>query len=223
MLNLVLEKLMIKCENIRIENDKKLILDNVNLHIKKGEKILLKGESGSGKTSLIRAIIYFTEFLGEIIYEGKRIGIENINKYRNNIGYIGQKIPNFNQSVGEFLSIHKDFKFNKNLKLNDKKKFELLERLNFNESILNSKFNVLSGGERQRIAVIGVLLLNKPFYIFDEITSALDKKNINSLISLIMEDEERTVISVSHNIEWEKYSTRIIKMENGAIIEDRNI
>lgn len=109
-------------------------------------------------------------------------------------------------------------------KLPEKQQADTLKKIiNFNESILNSKFNVLSGGERQRIAVIGVLLLNKPFYIFDEITSALDKKNINSLISLIMEDEERTVISVSHNIEWEKYSTRIIKMENGAIIEDRNI
>ena len=214
---------MIECKNIRIESKNKVILNSIDLDIKKGEKILIKGESGSGKTSLIRSLVFFAKFNGMIMYDGKEVGVGNIEQYRHRIGYIGQKIPDFNQTVEEFIKIQEGFNLNqKNISSIDIIK-EYLNKLNFGSSILKSNFNILSGGEKQRIAVICTLLLNKPIYIFDEVTSALDQKNINALISLIMEDQNRTVISVSHNIEWEKYCIRIIKMENGGIIEDRLI
>ncbi len=212
---------MIECNNISIKKDNKLILDNINLKIKKGEKILIKGESGSGKTSLIRSMLFFEKFSGSLSYEGEDINIENITEYRNRIGYIGQRIPNFSYSVGEFLRIPGNFRLNR-LNIFDIEEIKkLLEKLNFETSILKSKFNILSGGEKQRIAVIGILLLNRPIYIYDEVTSALDPKNIDSLISLIMQDKNKTVLSISHNIEWEKKSSRIINMNNGGIIEDR--
>ncbi len=211
---------MIECENIKIEIDKKLILNDVSFKIKSGEKLLITGESGSGKTSLIRTLLFFENFNGTIKYDGEKIGIENIEKYRSHIGYIGQKIPAFNQNVESFLKIQNNFKANENKKFEADRMLDLLGKLNFEKSILKTKFNNLSGGEKQRIAVIGVLLLNKPIYIFDEITSALDKKNIDSLISVIMQ-ETNTIISVSHNKEWERYCSRIIKMERGEIIDDR--
>lgn len=221
MINLYLANIMIECNNISIKKENKLILDNINLKIKKGEKILIRGESGSGKTSLIRSMLFFEKFSGSLIFENNEINIENITEYRNNIGYIGQRIPNFHYSVGEFLKIHENFKFNRSNIFNVRYVEKLLEKLNFETSILKSKFNILSGGEKQRIAVIGILLLDRPIYIYDEVTSALDPKNIDSLISLIMEDKKKTVLAISHNIEWGKKISRIINMNNGGIIEDR--
>jgi ABC-type transport system involved in cytochrome bd biosynthesis fused ATPase/permease subunit len=65
-----------------------------------------------------------------------------------------------------------------------------------------------------------MLMLNRPIYLLDEVTSALDKKNIRAAVSLITGDETRTILSVSHNQEWEESCTRVIEIDRGKIVKD---
>lgn len=211
---------MIKLENLTVKKKNKLILNNINVQIKTGEKILLQGESGSGKSTLIKSILFFEEFSGKIIYDGVPVNESNLFEFRKKIAYIGQVIPNFDSTVRDFLVFPFTYKSNQRIKLNQAKMKKLLTSLNFNITVLEEKFSNLSGGEKQRCVILQVLLLDKDIYLFDEITSGLDQKNIIRAISLITRSENKTIISISHNREWEKYCQRTWILKEGKMIKN---
>jgi len=213
---------MIRLEQLKVEKQSTLILKNINLTVNKGDKILLKGESGSGKSTLIKAMLLFEQFKGELFYNNDAITKDNLWQYRRQSIYISQTLPDLDDKVRDFLRIPYTFKFNKSLTFNKDKMHELLEKLNFSPDVVEKNFSELSGGEKQRMVILQMLLLDKPIYFLDEVTSALDKKNIQAAVSLITEKKEKTIISISHNQEWEDYCTRIIGMEKGSIIKDYN-
>lgn len=211
---------MIQLEHLNVTKQDTVILEDINLTIHKGDKILLKGESGSGKSTLIKSLLYFEHFNGRILFNNNPITRENLCLYRHQSGYIGQSIPNFTETVRDFLSIPYGFKLNKNQAINPQQLRELLKTLNFDETTLEKNYSELSGGEKQRLVILQMLLLDKPIYFLDEVTSALDKKNIIAAVSAITNDKNRTVLSIAHNPEWEEHSTRIIEMDKGKIVKD---
>lgn len=195
-------------------------MKDINLTVHKGDKILLKGESGSGKSTLIKSILYFEHFTGRILFKGSPITRENLSQYRRQTGYIGQTIPNFTENVRDFLAIPYGFKANKDRTMDPQRLARLLETLNFDRNIPDKNYSELSGGEKQRLVILQMLLLDKPVYFLDEVTSALDKKNITAAVSAFTNDNHRTVLSIAHNPEWEDHCTRIIEMDKGRIIND---
>jgi putative ABC transport system ATP-binding protein len=211
---------MIELEHLKVIKRDTVILKDINLTIQKGDKILLKGESGSGKSTLIKSLLYFEHFQGRIIFNGEPITRKNLCHYRRQSGYISQTVPKFNENVRDFLEIPYTFKSNKTLTFNSQKMLELLTKLNFTESILDKNFTELSGGEKQRLLILQMLMLNRPIYLLDEVTSALDKKNIRAAVSLITDDESRTILSISHNEEWEQYCSRVMEIDHGKIVSD---
>jgi len=217
---ILIKNRMIKLANLTVKKKNKYILNNINLQIQPGEKILLQGESGSGKSTLIKSILFFEEFTGKIYYKGNQVNENNLAEFRKKIVYIGQILPNFSSTVREFLQLPFEYKANQKKRLNRTKMKKLLIALNFNVSILEEKFSNLSGGEKQRCVLLQVLLLDKDIYFFDEITSALDQKNIIKAISLITKSAQKTIISISHNQEWEKYCNRKLELKKGKTIND---
>ena len=211
---------MIKLEHVKVIKQDTVILNDISLTIQKGDKILLKGESGSGKSTLIKSLLYFEHFQGRIIFNGEPITRKNLCHYRHQSGYISQTVPKFNENVRDFLKIPYTFKSNQALTFNSQKMLELLKKLNFTESILDKNFSELSGGEKQRLLILQMLMLNRPIYLLDEVTSALDKKNIQAAVSLIIGDENRTILSISHNEEWEEHCSRVIEIDHGKILSD---
>lgn len=211
---------MIQVEHLNVTKQDTVILEDINLTIRKGDKILLKGESGSGKSTLIKSLLYFEHFNGRILFNDTPITRENLCQYRHQSGYIGQTIPNFTESVQDFLTIPYGFKANKNRAINTQRLRDLLETLNFDENTLEKNYSELSGGEKQRLVILQMLLLDRPIYFLDEVTSALDKKNITAAVAAITNDKERTVLSIAHNPEWEEHCTRIIEMDKGKIVQD---
>jgi len=211
---------MIQVEHLNVTKQETTILEDINLTIRKGDKILLKGESGSGKSTLIKSLLYFEQFNGRILFNDTPITRENLCRYRRQSGYIGQTIPNFTETVRDFLAIPYGFKANKNRAIDTQRLRDLLETLNFDESILDKNYSELSGGEKQRLVILQMLMLDRPIYFLDEVTSALDKKNITAAVSAITNDKERTVLSIAHNPEWEEHCTRIIEMAKGKIVKD---
>ena len=208
---------MIQLEHLHVSKQDTVILEDINLTLHKGEKVLLKGESGSGKSTLIKSLLFFEHFRGRLLFNGLEINPENLCNYRRQSAYIGQTAPNFNENVRDFLSMPYTFKANKTLSLDSQKMEDLLERLNFDRSILDKNFSDLSGGEKQRMLILQMLLLDKPIYFLDEVTSALDKKNIQTVVSLFTGDKNKTILSISHNEEWEEYCTRVIELAKGKI------
>lgn len=211
---------MIRLEHVKVVKRDAVILKDINLTIQKGDKILLKGESGSGKSTLIKSLLYFEHFQGEILFNGEPITRKNLCHYRRQSGYISQTIPKFNENVRDFLKIPYTFKSNKTFTLDSQKMLEMLEKLNFTESILVKNFSELSGGEQQRLLILQMMMLERPIYLLDEVTSALDKKNIRAAVSLITGHEARTILSISHNQEWEDHCTRVIELDHGEILSD---
>ena len=211
---------MIQSEHLTVVKQDTVILKDIDLSLQQGEKILLKGESGSGKSTLIKALLFFEQFRGRILFNGEPINRQNLGHYRRQCGYIGQTVPNFHDQVRDFLYIPAAFKSNKGLSFDSQKLMALLDQLNFTPAVLDKSFSELSGGEKQRMMILQMLMMQKPVYLLDEVTSALDKKNILAAVSLLTAAPNRTLLSISHNEEWEAYCTRIIRLDQGELVKD---
>jgi putative ABC transport system ATP-binding protein len=211
---------IIELNGVNVSKNGKSILKNINLKIIPGEKILIKGDSGSGKSTLIKTMMLFERFSGFIYYQGQLLDRSNFLSYRRNLGYVGQVLPNFDEQVNQCIMIPFSFKANSEVKFSNERMLTLLEDLNFNQSLLKEFYSTLSGGEKQRVLILQTLLLDRSIYFFDEITSSLDQKNIEKAVNLITANPERTVISISHNSEWEKYCSRVLIMDQGELIRE---
>lgn len=220
---------MLYLKNITVKKNNQNILSSINLTIKKGDKILIVGESGGGKSTLLRSILFFeTDISGNIFWKNEKIDEKidekNIDKYRKRFAYVDQKPPFFEGTVKEYFHLPFTLKYNnqhKNLKavenLNLQKKY--LNQLSINTSILEKTYEKLSGGEKQRVNLIQFLLLDKEVYLLDEVTSSLDTENIERVINMINGKKDRTIICVSHNMQWERWANRKFIMNNGRLLE----
>ena len=178
------------------------ILKNINLTIRKNDKIGIMGETGSGKSTLINILAGLIKPSSGVIKIDDQILDDNKNEWLNKIGYVGQST---NLIEG---TIYNNIAFGINDKNVDKKVEQVAELSglkNFinrseglNYEILENGKN-LSGGEKQRIAIARVLYKDPEVIIFDESTSALDLTTEKKIISSIQEiSKNRTVIFVSH-------------------------
>jgi putative ABC transport system ATP-binding protein len=195
---------MLELNKLTVKKDAKMILNEVDFCCKEGEKILIYGPSGSGKSTFLRALLLFEPInSGSIQFNGREIGEQNINDYRKNFVFIGQKAPNFQGKAEDFICLPFTFKNNKFSKPEYVAVEKLLQDFNFSDDVLEKKYENLSGGEQQRLCIIQALLLNKKIFLLDEITSNLDAQNSYIVIHKILQDPNRTVISVSHDAHWQ--------------------
>ena len=210
---------MIDVGHLSVTKGGKTIVSDVSLSVREGEKLLLRGPSGCGKSTLLRALLFFEPFRGSIRFRNETVDRTNLAAFRSRISFLGQTLPQFQVSADELLQMPFRYRANRDHRPDEAEKQRLLEALNFNGGILETSFADLSGGERQRLLILQVLLLNKPVAVFDEITSALDRKNIAGAVREITADPRRTVIAVSHQAEWEAAADRVIEMEEGRVLE----
>jgi len=197
---------MIKLEKINLMLKKQSIFTNLDLHIKKNEKIILKMPSGAGKSTLLKIIMgYIPVNSGKIIIDGEVLEENNIDIIRQKIAYIGQNISFTEESVEKYIKLIFSFEKNKNIKLSDSNLYELLLKFDLDKSILKKSPSLLSGGEKQRIALILVLLLDKDILLLDEITSGLDH-DLKIKVIEIIKNLNKTVIISSHDNQWLDYN-----------------
>lgn len=189
----------IEFKNISLVFDNKEILKNFNLNIKRGEKILISSPSGSGKTSLLRLLMGFNlASSGEIFVEGIKLQEDTVDKIREKIGYLSQKMSFRNLKISQLIEEILSYKRNSKIEFNMEKIQEFLTFLKLENKVLNQEINDLSGGEKQRIGFLISLLLDRDIWIFDEITSSLDKELKEKIVEYI-NSTEKTVIMISHD------------------------
>ena len=214
-------KEILKIENLNLEIGTVKILKDISFTVQKKEIIALLGPSGSGKSSLLKSINMFkTPSCGQIKYHNNDIQEISPMALRKKIGYVLQNPTLFGNDVMENLKypceLHQ-IVFDINL-------VEFyLKKVNLKPDILEKKPNELSGGEQQRISLVRTLLLEPEIILLDEVTSALDEDNtllIEELIKYENENNELTVIFISHNNEQAKrLAQKVIYMEEGVIKE----
>jgi putative ABC transport system ATP-binding protein len=210
---------MIIFQNVSLQSDNTQILHNISFEIKSEEKIVFRGKSGSGKSSILKVIIgALVPTSGKILYRNNPVTAANIAKIRSEMAYIPQEPLLGATTVRDSLLLPFSFKAHRKHYPTDSRLIQQLESLHLPAAILNQQSSQVSGGEKQRLAIARALLLGKKIFLADEITSALDTESKQAVIKCLMAPEH-TVISVSHDPDWISLCNRIITVDGGIIKE----
>ena len=202
---------------------RELILKNINMEIKQGEKIALAGESGSGKTTLAKLILKFYDF------EKGDININNFNLkdidntfLRNKISYISQDMFLFNKTIKENLMLSDEIEIDDVIELSKKvNAYEFINELpqRFDYMIEENGTN-LSTGQKQRLSILRALLKKPDILIMDEATSNLDSITESAIQKTLNNPEfNMTTIIIAHRLSTIRLCDRIYVLDKGEIIE----
>ncbi|GGG11013.1 bacteriocin ABC transporter ATP-binding protein [Lysinibacillus alkalisoli] len=200
---------MIQVEQLYKKFGDKILFDHFNLTIDDGEFIVLSGESGRGKTTLLNIIGAIEPFdAGRIMVDGI-----DISKKKNQLIYLQQKVGFLFQNFA--LIDHKTVR--QNLQLIKKKSRsettieEALQQVGLANKV-NQKVYSLSGGEQQRVALARLMMKQCDIIFADEPTGSLDRKNAEQVMQIMqkLNEQGKTIVLVTHD-EWIKqYASRVV-------------
>ncbi|MCW0233039.1 MAG: amino acid ABC transporter ATP-binding protein [Ferrovibrio sp.] len=202
------------------------VLRNINLTVKKGERIVVCGPSGSGKSTMIRCINRLEEHQkGHIIVDGTELtnDLKNIDAIRREVGMVFQHFNLFpHLTVLENLTLGPIWVLKKPKAEAEATAMKYLNRVRIPEQA--SKYpGQLSGGQQQRVAIARSLCMNPKIMLFDEPTSALDPEMVKEVLDVMVglaEEGGMTMICVTHEMGFaRKVADRVIFMDRGEIIE----
>lgn len=207
---------MLELTNINKSFDKRLILSNISLSIKKNEFVCIIGESGTGKTTLLNIIGLLDKpdngeikLLGKINFSKKDI----LELRRRFFGYIFQDFLLIQDAtVNENINISKKY----NRKISDEDISNVLKKVRLDKSYLNKKVCYLSGGEQQRVAIARMMLKQYELVLADEPTGNLDSKNKKEVIEILKDIKKsgKTIICVTHDKEVYESADRVINLND---------
>ena len=212
----------IKSLNFRY-GTRELILKNINMEIKQGEKIALVGESGSGKTTLAKLILKFYDFeKGDININDFNLKDIDNTFLRNKISYISQDMFLFNKTIKENLMLSDEIEIDDVIELSKKvNAYEFINELpqRFDYMIEENGTN-LSTGQKQRLSILRALLKKPDILIMDEATSNLDSITESAIQKTLNNPEfNMTTIIIAHRLSTIRLCDRIYVLDKGEIIE----
>lgn len=192
---------LLKVKNLNIELDGNKIIENLSFQVNQGEIFTILGPNGAGKSVLVRTLLGFIPYRGDIIWGQK-----------SKIGYLPQGLNQF--KVKDLPLTVEDFFALKNLKLKKDEILHFLDLVGLDEEILYKTASYLSGGQFQRMLVAWVLISHPHVLFFDEPTTGIDiggGETIYSLLHTISQKENLTIFLITHdlNIVY-KYSNNVL-------------
>jgi ATP-binding cassette, subfamily B, bacterial MsbA len=216
----------IELKNVGFSYPGKIILDNINLTIKKGQTIALVGSSGAGKSTLADLIPRFHDAThGEVLIDGINIKQYAIKDLRNLMGIVTQEPILFNDTIKANISLGSSSSSASMEQVEAAAKIAnahhfIAEKDQGYNSLVGERGSKLSGGERQRLTIARAVFKNPPILILDEATSSLDtesEKWVQDAINNLMKD--RTSIIIAHRLSTIKHADEIIVLQDGKIAE----
>ena len=230
---------MLKLQNISKKftsgsADEKVVFENLNLNIKKGEFVIIVGGNGAGKSTLMNLISgSILPDSGKILIDGKNVTNLPEHKRAKFIGRVFQdplkgSCPNLTVEENLSLAILRNKKRTLHFGINKGGRENLkneLEKLNLGlEKRLDAKMGSLSGGQRQAITLLMSTLVKPKILLLDEHTAALDPKSSEKILNLtekITSDGFITTLMITHNLTHAmKLGNRLIVLKNGKIKHD---
>ena len=201
-------------------------LKNINLEVRKGERIVVCGPSGSGKSTMIRCINRLEEHNdGQIIINGVELTdqVKDINAVRREVGMVFQSFNLFpHMTIVKNLMLAQQLVRKVSKAEARETAMHYLERVKIPEQA--EKYPIaLSGGQQQRVAIARALCMKPEIMLFDEPTSALDPEMINEVLEVMVDlaKEGMTMICVTHEMGFARsVADRIIFMDEGEIVEE---
>ncbi|MBU3175371.1 peptidase domain-containing ABC transporter [Clostridium estertheticum] len=201
-----------------------LILKNINLKVKSGEKIALVGESGSGKTTLAKLLMNFYQCeKGELLINGYNIKDINVESLRDKTAYISQETFLFNGTIIENLSLGNPYLTYEEI-IEACKKAQIHDFINsiplrYNTLVEENGSN-FSGGQKQRLSIARAILRKPEILIMDEATSNLDSITERAIEKTIYEfSKDITTVIIAHRLSTVMRCDNIYILEKGEIIE----
>ena len=216
---------MIKLENVHKSFGKNEVLKGIDLHIEKGQVVVIIGPSGSGKSTVLRTMNYLEEpTSGKVIVDGMDLSDKSkLNKVRTEVGMVFQNFNLFpHMTVMENLTLAQT-KVRKTSNDEAKKIGQsLLDRVGLKDKA-NAYPDSLSGGQKQRVAIARALAMKPKVMLFDEPTSALDPEMVREVLDVMksLAEEGMTMVIVTHEMGFAKeVADRVLFVDGGLILED---
>jgi ATP-binding cassette subfamily B multidrug efflux pump len=208
------------------------VIDDLNLHIRAGEKIGLVGRSGAGKSTVVNLLLRFYDLSqGRVLIDGQDIALATQDSLRAQIGMVTQDTSLLHRSVSDNIRYGRP-------NAGDAEMVAAAKRAEAHEFIVGltdaggrtgydahvgERGVKLSGGQRQRIAIARVMLKDAPILLLDEATSALDSEvevAIQQSLNRLMEG--KTVVAIAHRLSTIAAMDRLIVLDKGHIVEEGN-
>lgn len=213
----------IKMTDLCIYHGDKVILHNINIDIQKGQKIAIVGRNGVGKSSLMKVLLGFVEYRGDLQIDNIQMHDINMNSIRSKIGYIHQDSALFNDTVMYNIKYGNRF-------LDQNQVLDICKDIGVHESMIRLRdgYNTiagergmfLSGGEKQKVAFARVAVKNADILLLDEPTASLDKEAELELIEkILLFYKSKTILMIVHNLSLLNKFNRIMFMENSTCTE----
>jgi ABC-type multidrug transport system fused ATPase/permease subunit len=221
-------QVLLEMKNVKFGyNESKIVLDNINLKLKSGEKVALVGKSGCGKSSVIKLLSGFYDYnKGEMDICGRPYHEISLKSIRKHIALVSQEVTIFPWSVADNIGFGSNKKDLTREEIIEAAKYAnahefIMNMLKGYDTVLEENGKNLSGGQKQMISIARAFLKNAPIVLLDESTSALDAQSeavvTESLDRLI---QDKGVIIVSHRFSSIIKADRILVLNNGKVVEE---
>jgi subfamily B ATP-binding cassette protein MsbA len=204
--------------------ERRQVLRDINLRVKRGEVIAFVGSSGAGKSTLVHLIPrFFDVSSGALRVDGIDVHDLTLASLRSQIGIVTQETILFNDTVRNNIAYGQPEVSAKKVEEAAKAAMAhdfILRLPNGYDTVIGERGLRLSGGERQRIAIARAILKNAPILILDEATSALDSESealVQSALQNLMQG--RTVFVIAHRLSTIRHADRIVVLEGGRIAD----
>ena len=216
---------MIKLENVHKSFGKNEVLKGIDLHIEKGQVVVIIGPSGSGKSTVLRTMNYLEEpTSGKVIVDGMDLSDKSkLNEVRTEVGMVFQNFNLFpHMTVMENLTLAQTKVRKTSSDEANKIGQILLDRVGLKDKA-NAYPDSLSGGQKQRVAIARALAMKPKVMLFDEPTSALDPEMVREVLDVMksLAEEGMTMVIVTHEMGFAKeVADRVLFVDGGLILED---
>ena len=208
---------MIELQNVSLSFEGKVLYRDLSLKVPRGGQLLIKGASGTGKTTLLRMIQGFVRpDSGKILIDGEELNVKNVWRLRQKMAWVSQDINMGQGRVEAFIKEIYQYKNNQSLRYDQTRAEKLMTAFRLAPSSLNQQLEDLSGGELQRLAIIITLLLDRSIYLLDEVTSALDQPLKELIVTYFCNLKDKTLIISSHDSVWYDREIPVLTLENNG-------